>query len=134
MSNLVFFVDDSARDREEVALNLREYADMDTVTVELPGEAIAMLTVDFIARLHAVILDYQLDALDHAINSRPIYAKLLELAPEFAKLRVALRSSNSEEFLRRRFAEVGVPFPPKYLGKGKLMGMIDWLTGLPAEE
>jgi hypothetical protein len=135
MSNLVFLVDDSAREREKVTADLQQFVPgTEVITASKPREAIEMLTDEFLMRLHAAILDHQLDEYDHATHSRKIYAKMLQVDGRFAGERVALRTSHSEEFARRRFAEDSIPFPPKYLGKGRIRDMVEWVKGLSSRE
>ncbi|MDO8469203.1 MAG: hypothetical protein Q7S29_05600 [Candidatus Peribacter sp.] len=128
----VFLVDDSARERQEVSDDIHTFCgeDVEIVTEGEVGMAIIAfrrLMAEGIG-LDAAILDYQLE---DRMTSKPLYRQMLALAPEFASQRVALRTSLGEEEVRGMFAEDGLPFPPKYLSKGHLRDMLEWLKSLP---
>ncbi|MDD4287274.1 MAG: hypothetical protein PHN33_02900 [Candidatus Peribacteraceae bacterium] len=135
----VFLVDDSTREREDVSRSLADFLpDVEVVTEAEVGMAIIrfrqLMGIDAGAEggtgLHAAILDYQLERL----TSKPLFRQMLALAPEFARTRVALRTSLGEEEVRARFAEDQLEFPSKYLSKGHLRGMLEWLKSLPPVE
>ncbi|MDD5103683.1 MAG: hypothetical protein PHX93_04755 [Candidatus Peribacteraceae bacterium] len=140
MPSRIFFVDDSPREREDVARDIADFlpGGAEVVTEGEVGMAIIrfrqLMGIDEGATggagLHAAILDFQLDRL----TSMPLFRQMLALAPEFARTRVALRTSLSEEQVRSRFAENELEFPSKYLSKGHLIDLINWLKGLPEGE
>jgi len=136
----IFLVDDSPSEREEVSQDIRQFFDenAEIVTEGEVGMAIIafrrLMGIDEGAEggtgLHAVILDYQLGRL----TSRPLYRQMLDLVPEFARTRVALRTSLSEEWAREAFENDHIEFPSKYIWKGNTKELIAWLKSLPPVE
>lgn len=137
----ILLVDDSASERREVSEDIRLFFDSDAEIVEAGEVGMAIIAFrrcmgleegsgDAIG-LHAAILDYQLE---DRLTSKPLYRQMLALAPEFARTRVALRTSLSEQDARAMFAEDQLEFPSKYLSKGHLIELINWLKGLPEGE
>jgi len=140
MTQRVFFVDDSAREREDMVQIAADFLPgMEVVTESEVGMAIIrfrqLMGMDEGAEggtgLHAAILDYQLE---DRMTSKPLFRQMLALAPEFARTRVALRTSLSEQDARDMFAEDQLEFPSKYLSKGHLIDLINWLKGLSEGE
>lgn len=139
MSNRILFVDDSAHEREQVAMDIADFVpDAEVITESTIEGAIAafrtLMGIDAGAQggagLHAAILDFQLDIFGEK-TSMPIFREMLALAPEFARTRVALRTSLSASYARELFGDDRLEFPPMFLSKGHLKDLINWLKGLP---
>ena len=130
----ILLIDDDPFERTEVPNDLREFlsGDVEVTTAADAKQGIAEFQRLVQEKLHAVLLDFILDegSMDDSI---PLYRQMLNEAPDVASSRVALRTSSREEHVRQWFQEAGVPFPPKYLGKGELREMLDWINALPAQ-